>query len=164
MTTIGEDIMSFSRLRLPQVLRGAAAGTIMMKSDTGPGSIGHGVSLTQQGRRIAGAALGTRENRKPLRAGVPVTVSAEIGPRLRIVGTIGLHAVSDRIIATGRRRHRDRAAIVISVVVVARRIIARSAAVIALRGDRAADQCAGHRARDEPAAATAAAIIAATAA
>src|SRR4030081_3287021 len=42
-----------------------------------------------------------------LRAGVPVAVIAEIGSRLRIVGTVGLHAVGDRIVAAGRGTHRN---------------------------------------------------------
>src|ERR1700730_17471678 len=100
----------------------------------------------------------------PLRAEMPVTVIAEIGPRLRIVGTVGL-AVSDCIIAAGGRRHRDRAAVVIiSVVFVARRIIARSAVIaVALRGQRAANHCTRDCAGNEAAVTvTAVAIISAT--
>src|ERR1700730_12265747 len=101
----------------------------------------------------------------PLRAEMPVTVIAEIRSRLRIVGTVGLHAVSDRIIAARGRRHRNHAAVVIiSVVFVARRIIARSAVIaVALRGQRAANRCTRDCAGNEAAVTvTAVAIISAT--
>src|SRR5450759_878187 len=94
---------------------------------------------------------------------MPVAVIAEIGPRPRIVGAVGLHAVSHGVIADGRQRHGHRAVIVILVVVIARRVIARSA-IVALRRDRAADQGAGHRAGDEAAATTVATITAGVAA
>src|SRR3954466_13185008 len=77
----------------------------------------------------------------PLRAGVPVTVIAEIGLRSRIIGTVGLHAVGDPIVtAGGRCFHRDRAFVIISVVFVARRVIAGAGVIaIALRGECATD-------------------------
>jgi hypothetical protein len=79
----------------------------------------------------ASAALRIHELLMSLRAGVPVAVIAEIGSRLRIVGTVGLHAVGDRIVAAGRRGNRNRAVIIGLVVVIAGRVIAR-AAIIAL--------------------------------
>ena len=88
-----------------------------------------------------------REHWMPLRAGVPLTVVAEIGARRRIVGLVSLHAVSDRIVAR-RRRDRDRSVIVIAVIVVA---IARPVIAIARRGQRAADHRTGNRAGDEAA-------------
>ena len=48
------------------------------------------------------------------RAGMPPAVIAEIGSRRRIVGTEALRAIRHGIVV-GRRRHRDRAVIVISV-------------------------------------------------
>src|SRR3954468_14069903 len=82
-----------------------------------------------------------------LRAGMPVAVIAEIGSRSRIVGTIGLHAVSHRIVAGGSSLH-DRTVVIVLIVVVA----GLTVIAIALRGDRAADQGAGHCARYEAAA------------
>src|ERR1019366_4882630 len=91
---------------------------------------------------------------KVLRAGVPITIIAQIRSRLRIVGTVGLHAISDGIVALRRDDH-DSAVIVVLVIVVARRIIARPA-IVTLRRDRAADQRTGDRAGNEAATTTAA--------
>src|SRR5664280_2109110 len=94
-----------------------------------------------------------------LRAGVPPAGKARIRSRLRIVGTIGLHAVGDGVVAAGRGHH-DSVIIVILVVVITRRID-RSAIAVALRRDRAADHSTGDRAGDEAAATAVTAMAAA---
>ena len=99
-----------------------------------------------------------------LRAGMPVAVIAEIGTRPRVIGAIGLHAVGNRIVAADRARgNRDRA-VVILVIVIARRVVARSA-IIRTGGERAADHGTGDKAGNNAAAAAigvTAAIAAAT--
>src|SRR5216683_319411 len=117
-----------------------------------------------------------RKSHMRLRTGVSQTIIAEIGPRRRIVGLVGLHAVSDIVTADGSRGHRNNGAVVIVlVIIVALRVVARPIIVtrptvvaVALRRDRAADHSTGNRAGDKPAAAAAiastvaAAITAAT--
>src|SRR5882757_5853159 len=98
-----------------------------------------------------------------LRAGMPVAVIAEIGARVRIVGTIALHAIADGIVASGRRSHRHRTIVIRSVIIVSGRvgraaIIAGLATIIAARGNGAADHGTCDRAGNE-AAATATAVV-----
>jgi hypothetical protein len=92
-----------------------------------------------------------------LRAGVPLTVIAEIRSGRRVIGTVLLPAIGDIVTA---RRYRDRAIIIVAVVVITRAIIARPVVAVALRRERSANQCTGNRAREESATtATIAAVI-----
>jgi len=95
---------------------------------------------------------------------VPQTVIAEIGSGPRVVGAKSLRAIGN-VIAARPSLHGYRAVIDITIVIIAgsRRVVARSA-VIALRGDRAANDCAGHGTRNETTATAAVTVIAATAA
>src|ERR1700731_3766304 len=114
-----------------------------------------------EGRRTGMRRPNSRNLKTRLRAGVSIAVIAEISPRRRIVGTIGLHAIRHGIVAGGSRGHRNGAIIVVLVVVVARRIIARPAIVaVTLRRERAANPRASTRAGDKVA--TTAVTIAAT--
>src|SRR6202790_1072263 len=90
---------------------------------------------------------------------MPQPVVAQIGSRGGIVGTIGLHAVRNVVLADRRRGNRNNSTtiIVVLIVIVARCVVARGvtgAAIIAiaLRGDGAADHGTGNRARNETAA------------
>src|SRR5664279_3930430 len=89
---------------------------------------------------------------------MPVAVIAHIRARPRIIGAVGLHAVRHRIVAG--RRYRDRAIVLILVVVIAGRVIAGSVAA----DQRATDQGTGNRAGDEAAAAATIGITATAAA
>jgi hypothetical protein len=86
---------------------------------------------------------------------VPQAVIAEISSRRRIVGTIGLRAIGAAIVTAGRRRHnRDRAAVIVILVIGITRGIGRPAIIaVALRRDGAADQRTGDRSGNEAAAA-----------
>src|SRR5216684_2653096 len=97
-----------------------------------------------------------RKSHMRLRTGVSQTIIAEIGPRRRIVGLVGLHAVSDIVTADGSRGHRNNGAVVIVLVII---VALRTVVAVALRRDRAADHRTGNRAGDK---AAAAAAIAAT--
>src|SRR3981189_2871180 len=66
-----------------------------------------------------------------LRAEMPQAVIAEICSRRRIVRLVGLHAVGDVVTAGRRRGNGDSAVIVILVIVVTGRVIARSVITIA---------------------------------
>src|SRR3954469_25466274 len=102
-----------------------------------------------------------------LRTRVPVAVIAEVGARIRVVGTIALHAVADGVIANGGRGRRHRAVVIRSVIVVSGRIgraaIVAAATIVAARSNRAADHSTGDRAGNEAAAATAMPIVTAAA-
>src|ERR1700736_409720 len=117
-------------------------------------------------RRTAMRRPRIRKSQKTrLRAGMPQPVEAHISSGGRIVGTIGLHAVSDVVTADGSGSNRNGAVIVVLVIIVARRVIARPAIIIAvaLRRDGAADHGTCNRAGDKAAAAAAiAAAVAAT--
>src|SRR5216684_5751979 len=115
-----------------------------------------------KGRRTGMRRPRLRKSQTRLRAGVPVAVNAQICSRRRIVGLVGLHAVSDVIAADGSRRDCDGAVIVVLVIVIARRIVTRPAIVaVALRRDGAADHRTCNRAGDKAAAAAIAAAVAA---
>ena len=58
-----------------------------------------------------------------------MAIVAEIGSRLRIIRSVGLHAVGNTIVATDRTRGDRNRAVVILVIVIARRVIARSAII-----------------------------------
>ena len=102
-----------------------------------------------------------------LRAGVPVTVVAEIRSRLGIVGAEPLDAISRIIAALGHGRD-GRTVIVVLIVVVglsgSTAIIIARLAIITLRSDGAADHSTGHRAGNEAAATTMIVVIAVAAA
>src|SRR4051812_40961654 len=61
--------------------------------------------------------------RPRLRAGVPQAVSAEVGPRCRIVGAEALRAIGD-VIAAGSRGNRPRAVVDIFLVIIGRTAVA----------------------------------------
>jgi hypothetical protein len=82
-------------------------------------------------------------------------VIPQIGAGLRIVGTIGLHAIRGRVIAF--QRSRSSVIIILIVVLAWRAIIA-----VAVRSDNSADDPAGNCTRDEAAAVPMAVTIAAT--
>src|SRR5258705_8517328 len=103
---------------------------------------GGGIALmNEKGRRTGCAALDLDLNR-PLRAGVPLAVVAEIRSRRRIVGSIGLGA---RGSVAAFRGHRDHGAIVviavvvIAVVVIAGIVVARAAVIGVAAANRGAD-------------------------
>src|ERR1700730_15314755 len=118
-----------------------------------------------KGRRTGMRRPRIRKSQTRLRAGMPQPVEAHISSGGRIVGTIGLHAVSDVVTADGSGSNRNGAVIVVLIIIVARRVIARPAVIIAvaLRRDGAADHGTCNRAGDKAAAAAAiAAAVAAT--
>src|SRR6202165_170958 len=107
-----------------------------------------------KGRRTGMRRPRIRNSQKTrLRAGMPHPVEAHISSGGRIVGTIGLHAVSDVVTADGSGSNRNGAVIVVLVIIVARRVIARPAIIIdvALRRDGAADPGTSHRAGEHAA-------------
>src|ERR1700722_16463646 len=114
---------------------------------------GHNDKRRRTGMRRPKSRLDQR-----LRAGVPLAVTAEIGPRLQLVGSIGwivgwigLRAGGHGIVVARSRAGRSAVIIVIRGRDVSRPIIRRSA--MDLRRDGAADHSAGSGARDDGAAA-----------
>src|SRR5882757_2467662 len=132
-----------------------------MARQPGVSKPGRGIAADCNEKRTAPGAVLLHVCITRLRAGVPVAVVTHIGSRSRIVGTVGLHAVGDVVVAsTGRDL--DRSFRVVVVIVVGIAAVIRATAVVGpLGSDRAADHGAGNRARNE-AAATAMAISSAT--
>src|ERR1700676_3944625 len=102
---------------------------------------------------------------------MPQPVVAQIGSRGGIVGTIGLHAVRNVVLADRRRGNRNNSTtiIVVLIVIVARCVVARGVSgpaiiAIALRGDGAADHGTGNRAGNETAATIVIVVVAIAAA
>ena len=128
-TAIGDG--DFEALVLETGLNGFANHWVVIDHE----NTRHGESL-QETAHPACAGIRSCDIKIRLRARVPITVEAEIGSRSRIVGTVGLHAVGDRI-AAGRGHGHHGALIVILVVVIAgiitRRVVIARPAVIAVR-------------------------------